>query len=236
MDQERFCARVVYRLPHVPASTQQRPYRQQWSPYSAARGCPRSRSEVLPRAGSCVDGNRLSAPDVNIEPVSAIEIVSETSPENVEAAARIWAEATAARDGDPDVAPLALARAVISSVVERQPGAMLLMAVGAGSQPVGFAALERSATVRAELRYLGVSPSAWGQGIAARLLTELAHILPDHGFDSAELWVYEDNYRAIALYQRLGWRSGDVTRTHQRSGRSERHYLLEFGAPRPRLA
>jgi GNAT superfamily N-acetyltransferase len=54
-------------------------------------------------------------------------------------------------------------------------------------------------------------------------LDELARVLRLRGCTGAELWVYEDNDPAVALYQKLGWRFDGPTRTHPRSGRTERH-------------
>ncbi len=47
---------------------------------------------------------------------------------DIDAAAQIWAEATAARDGEDEVADLADSRPIIQGVLDRSPGSMLLLA------------------------------------------------------------------------------------------------------------
>jgi hypothetical protein len=53
---------------------------------------------------------------------------------DVDDAARIWAEATAARDGDDEVAGLRHSRPVIQGVLDRSPRPVVLMA-RAGRRP-----------------------------------------------------------------------------------------------------
>lgn len=60
----------------------------------------------------------------------------------------------------------------------------------------------------ATLRHLAVRPDAWGAGLATagvhRVVTALAPVSP-------VLWVLEDNHRARALYERLGWTATGTT-------------------------
>jgi ribosomal protein S18 acetylase RimI-like enzyme len=149
--------------------------------------------------------------------------------EYLDEAGRIWAEATAFRDGSPDVAPLDAARAVIKPVVGSSAQSLLLVALGNDNDALGFAVAVTAGPVhdrRAELRYLGVRPRAWGGGIAARLLAALRDALSSRGFVEAELWVYCDNRRAIDLYRRTQWRASADVRIHPRSGRREQRYTL----------
>jgi GNAT superfamily N-acetyltransferase len=94
---------------------------------------------------------------------------------HIDGAAQVWAEATAARDGDAEVAPLALSRPVIASVLER-PRAVLVLALDEGDQVVAFAVAapvpdgSPSPVTTAEVEYVGVSPGHWGQGLARRVL------------------------------------------------------------------
>ncbi|WP_229402139.1 GNAT family N-acetyltransferase [Micromonospora okii] len=149
--------------------------------------------------------------------------------EDVDAAAGIWAEATAARDGEPEAAPLSLARPLIQAVLDA-PGALLLVARDDAERVVGFAAvapLPADAST-AEVRYVGVRPADWGRGVGRHLMRELPAHLAAAGYTRAELDVYVDNPRAVRLYEGLGWSPhGDAT-AHPRSGRLERRYGLDL--------
>ncbi len=160
--------------------------------------------------------------------MSGVRVLSDISAERIDAAARIWADATAARDDSPTVAPLDLARPVITAVIESSPGAILLTALERGDVPLGFVVSAPSGHERAELHYLGVSPGAWGRGIGTILLTAFARHLRAAGFALGELWVYRNNYPAVMLYETLGWRFDGPTRVHPRSGRTEVHYTLDL--------
>ena len=91
--------------------------------------------------------------------------ISVASADRVDAAAQLWAEATAARDGDDEIAPLDLSRPLIRSVLDSSPRS-LLIAADDGDELVGFAAIEpwASESATAEIRYVGVSPRAWAPG------------------------------------------------------------------------
>jgi hypothetical protein len=89
---------------------------------------------------------------------------------DVDDAAQIWAEATAARDGADDVPGLDISRPrpVIQGVLDRSRRALLLIARTADNIAGGFAVtepLDGVGTTRAEVRYLGVRPDMWGQGM-----------------------------------------------------------------------
>ena len=149
---------------------------------------------------------------------------------DVDGAALVWARATAARDGDPDVAPLQAARAVLLRSLGHG-GSILVVAV-ADRRIVGFATAEPAvAAGTAEIRYLGVDPDHWGAGIGQRTLALTVHQLATAGFLSAQLLVYEDNQRARRLYERSGWtRAGDEPSLHPRSGRLEIRYHQDLRA------
>jgi ribosomal protein S18 acetylase RimI-like enzyme len=163
--------------------------------------------------------------------MAPFEIVVGRGDEDLDDAARIWAEATAARDGDPEVAALEIARPLIEAVVNDSTESLLLIARTAHGEAVGFAA---SAPIgaghgrRAELRYLGVRPGAWGGGVAGALLQAMADQLCGLGFVEAELWVNQDNPRAIALYRRAGWRRAPEIRVNPASGRLMERYVLQL--------
>ena len=172
--------------------------------------------------------------------MAPFEIVVACGNEDLDDAARIWAEATAARDGDPKIAPLEVARPLIEAALSGSAESLLLIARAghaahashaAHAGAVGFAA---SAPVgagherRAEVRYLGVRPDAWGGGVARQLLHAIAEQLRGLGFVEAELWVNQDNPRAIALYRRAGWRRAPEIRVNPRSGRLMERYVLRI--------
>lgn len=147
----------------------------------------------------------------------------------VDEAARIWAEATAARDGRHDVPGLEIARPVIQGVIDRSPRALVLIAFSDDGTAAGFAAVEPLAdrdVPTAQVSYFGVRPRSWGQGIGKRLLQELRRRLAATGYARAELSVYADNPRAIALYERLGWRPRGLPTAHPRTGKPELRYEL----------
>lgn len=146
-------------------------------------------------------------------------------------AAQIWAEATAARDGDEDVADLEVSRPIIAGVLERSPRALLLIARDAEGTAAGFAAVEPLVSTdenAAEIRYLGVRPGMWGRGVGEALLRALPERLREAGFGRAVLSVYADNSRATALYERLGWQLSGAATPHRLTGKPERHYELRL--------
>jgi ribosomal protein S18 acetylase RimI-like enzyme len=147
----------------------------------------------------------------------------------IDAAAQIWAEATAARDGRAEVAALEDSRPVIQDVLDRSNRALLLIARSADGTAAGFAAIEpvadRSEST-AEIAYFGVSPRLWGQGVGESLLREAQQRLKATGYARVELSVYVANKRATALYERVGWRPVGEPTPHPRTGKPEQRYEL----------
>jgi ribosomal protein S18 acetylase RimI-like enzyme len=153
------------------------------------------------------------------------------APASVDAAAQIWAEATAARDGEDEVAGLADSRPIIQGVLDRSPDSMLLLARSEQGIPLAFAAVEpvRDQGHRvAELSYFGVNPHLFGQGVGKELLRELRRRLKARGYQRAELSVYVDNIRAVRLYERLGWQARGEPTPHPRTGKPEQRYQLSL--------
>jgi ribosomal protein S18 acetylase RimI-like enzyme len=150
--------------------------------------------------------------------------------DDLDGAALVWARATAARDGDPDVAPLQAARAVLLGSLGEE-GSILVVAVADG-RIIGFATAEpATAAETAEIRYLGVDPDHWRDGIGQRILALTVKQLATAGFLSAQLLVYEDNHRARRLYEGAGWTlAGDELSLHPRSGRLEIRYHQDLRA------
>ncbi|HTZ93669.1 MAG TPA: GNAT family N-acetyltransferase [Streptosporangiaceae bacterium] len=148
---------------------------------------------------------------------------------DIDVAAQIWAEATAARDGDQEVAGLSESRPVIEAVLARSPESFVLIAYpDAAAAGAGFAAVEPAGEGRALVSYLGVRPGSWGRGVGELLLREAATRLAGAGYRSAELYVYVDNVRAVALYERLGWRPCGAPAPHPRTGKPEQRYEVEL--------
>ena len=149
------------------------------------------------------------------------------TPDDHDTAALIWAAATAARDGDDEIASLDEARPVIDRVM-RLPGAFLLKAAGENGDMAGFAAIAPLAETpgTAEVHYLGIRPDLWGRGVGAALLDAIPRSLRKRGFAASVLDVYADNERAVALYVGHGWRPDGDPGTHLRSGRLQQRYRL----------
>jgi ribosomal protein S18 acetylase RimI-like enzyme len=145
---------------------------------------------------------------------------------DIDVAAQIWAEATAARDGDEDVADLCVSRPAIEAVLARSPQSFVLIAYATSA--AGFAAVEPAGERRAQVSYLGVRPGSWGRGVGELLLREVQSRLAATGYQSAELQVYVDNARAVALYERLGWRPLGAPALHPRTGKPEQRYELRL--------
>jgi ribosomal protein S18 acetylase RimI-like enzyme len=153
-----------------------------------------------------------------------VDVFETFADRNIDDAAQIWAEATAARDGDIEVPGLQLSRPVIEQVLNRSPRSRLLIARSRDGVAMGFAATEPHLgddESVAQLRYLGVRPSAWGQRVGETLLRELEVVLRASGFTRALLSVYTDNARATALYVRLGWTPSGQPQPHPRTGKPE---------------
>jgi ribosomal protein S18 acetylase RimI-like enzyme len=149
----------------------------------------------------------------------------------IDEAAGIWAQATAARDGDPQVPALDIARPVIQGVLDRSPRSLLLIARSADGTAAGFAAIEPvpgGDETAAQISYVGVRPRLWGQRTAETLLIDACRRLEAAGYASVELSVYVDNHRAAALYERLGWQAVGPPVPHPRSGKPEQRYVLRL--------
>src|SRR5215472_8048342 len=147
-----------------------------------------------------------------------MQIAQTRAPADVDAAAQIWAEATAARDGEDEIAELADSRPIIQAVLDRSPDSMLFLArTPRHGIPLAFAAVEPGPDQDrkvAELSYIGVSPHLFGHGLARELLTEIRSVLTARGYERAELSVYTNNHRAIRVYEHLGWRPFGDPRPH----------------------
>ena len=158
--------------------------------------------------------------------------------QELEDAAQIWAEATAFRDGESEIACLSDSLPIIEAVLDRSPQAFVLLARADGGSAAGFAAVEpitaqsttETTAVRAEVAYIGVRPSMWGRGVAQLLLRQLQSRLTAAGYTHAELSVYAANVRAVTLYERLGWQPVGAPTPHRQTGKPEQRYELVLEA------
>jgi ribosomal protein S18 acetylase RimI-like enzyme len=157
-----------------------------------------------------------------------MQIRQTRAPADVDVAAQLWAEATAARDGEIEVAGLADSRPIIQAVLDRSPDSFVLLGTLGQGRPAAFAAVEPVSQRVAELAYFGVSPHLLGLGAGTELLRDLQTRLKAGGYDRAELSVYTDNLRAIRLYERLGWQAYGDPVPHRRTGKPEQRYRLSL--------
>ncbi|WP_268111572.1 GNAT family N-acetyltransferase [Nocardioides pini] len=144
-------------------------------------------------------------------------------------AARIWAVATAHRDGRSEPAPTSSALPVIERGLGHA-GATLHLASLRG-RAAGFALVVPQDRAL-EILYLGVDPQAWGAGVASRLLADVCEYANEMSSQEVELWVYDDNTRAVDVYTRAGWVDTGEVRIHPTSGRRERRYARSTTDPR----
>ena len=154
--------------------------------------------------------------------ISDVDVARDNGPLSQWEAARIWATSTARRDDKPEPAPVESALPIIERGL-RTPGSTLHLA-SRGAEAAGFAVVvPRDDGL--EILYLGVDPSAWGAGVAGRLLRDVT----DHAVETArtrvDLWVYDDNKRAVDVYRRHGWLETDEARFHATSGRREQRFV-----------
>ena len=142
--------------------------------------------------------------------------------DGLQESAAIWAQAKARRDQDPEAATVEQTLPGIRRRLSLD-GAKLFLARRDG-HPVGFALVApRVRTL--ELFYLGVVPEAWGSGVASRLLLSAEDHAREIGRETLELWVINDNERAIGVYQRSGWVGTDELKRDTPAGRLERRFI-----------
>ncbi|MGI5230314.1 N-acetyltransferase family protein [Actinoallomurus sp. CA-142502] len=112
------------------------------------------------------------------------------------------------------------------------PGLTTVLAVGAGGRPVGFVRYGDDADHPGEgyLAALYVHPAASGAGVGRGLLGRAIDAMP--GVD-VRLWVFEDNDRARALYERAGFRPEGARLTDPRWRTPQARYLRpgDSGSP-----
>lgn len=100
------------------------------------------------------------------------------------------------------------------------PGHRLAVAVTPGDDAervIGFSSYgperERAQgfTGRAELYAFYFHPDVWGSGAASALMAHTEERFRSEGFETAVLWVLDDNPRARRFYERHGWAPSGIT-------------------------
>jgi RimJ/RimL family protein N-acetyltransferase len=76
-----------------------------------------------------------------------------------------------------------------------------------------------------EISYLGVDPDEWSSGVGTRLLLSAQDHAREIGRETLELWVIDDNARAIRVNERSGWVGTKELKRDTSSGRLERRFL-----------
>lgn len=83
-----------------------------------------------------------------------------------------------------------------------------------------------------ELFYLAVDPDVWGLGVAGRLLHRVDEHAGRLGREHLELWVIEDNDRAVTTYERAGWSRTADLRQEPAGSPVERRFVRTVRATR----
>ena len=77
--------------------------------------------------------------------------------------------------------------------------------------------------------FLGVLRAHWGRGVGRALLSEAIRWAPTAGLSRLELFVMKENTRAIALYERLGFRAeGSRRRAYMINGVAVDDQLMAY--------
>ncbi len=100
------------------------------------------------------------------------------------------------------------------------PGHRVAVAVEPGNEHarvVGFSSYgpererARGFTGRGEVWAFYLHPDVWGTGLAPSMMEYTETRLQAEGFDSAVLWVLDDNPRARAFYEKFGWKVSGIS-------------------------
>lgn len=100
------------------------------------------------------------------------------------------------------------------------PGHRLVVAIEPtedGERVVGFSSFgpererARGFTGRGELYAFYFHPDTWGSGAATALMQHTEERFRAEGFESAVLWVLDDNPRARRFYEKHGWEPSGIS-------------------------
>ncbi|MEU2351052.1 GNAT family N-acetyltransferase [Modestobacter sp. NPDC049651] len=127
-------------------------------------------------------------------------------PEAAPAVARLWARATARRDGRP--LPAGPGPDLLDAVRRRlgRPGAVVLLGWSGGELVACGVGTRRGPADDAELSLVAVAPERWGAGLGGRVLRRLEEELARAGYRRGALQVLAANRAAVRLYEAAGWR------------------------------
>jgi ribosomal protein S18 acetylase RimI-like enzyme len=70
----------------------------------------------------------------------------------------------------------------------------------------------------AELGAMYVDPGSWRQGVGEALMRAALERLAGLPYSEVVLWTFGENERAVAFYERYGWRADGSEKIHARSG------------------
>ena len=103
----------------------------------------------------------------------------------------------------------------------------------AGADLIGFVTHGPSRDVDApaltgEIGGLYVASIAWGSGAGTALLTHALGALRAAGHERVSLWVFAENARARAFYEKHGFRAHSGPLTHQRHGVMQYRYARQL--------
>lgn len=146
----------------------------------------------------------------------AVHVAAAHGADRVKESAAIWARAKACRDQDAEPA----------TIEETMPGIWRRLSIDGASlflarrdgHPVGFLLVAPRARTL-EVFYLAVDPDVWGCGVGSLLLLSAEDHAREIGRETLELWVINDNERAIGVYERSGWLGTDEVKRDTSSGR-----------------
>jgi L-amino acid N-acyltransferase YncA len=88
----------------------------------------------------------------------------------------------------------------------------------AGFAAVGPSRDEDALDSDGELYAIYLAPTRWSTGVGHALHEAAIKTLAAAGYTSASLWVLANNARAIAFYERHGWRADGTTKEDAREG------------------
>ena len=110
------------------------------------------------------------------------------------------------------------------------PGVRKLLALGEGDELTGWVSFGANRDPdappgTAEVRGLNVHPDHWRDGVGRALVERSFELLAEEGYDEVSLWSFDENDRANAFYESLGFRrDGAAQRREFSAGALEVRY------------